>query len=407
MVAETREHSVDIRGVTATLVDVVVAGHTVELVLSYDVEEAEAVHGAPFSDGVDDIIQMEVAALGDTFADGTLHAVASAASYVLDGKCIRTTKIKHCSEIEPMCPAWTVAKPDWIRTRRRPWGCVPGMPPTSHDELPPEDEVTRFLRRVAERTMNDLSDDALRPDFETKAAVSLGYGYRVYYLWYSRYPWSQRNMSYRMTLRERGDHDEDDAGSLWAATVGFTYLSDGSGRLEAELEGMRIHERQSARIDEVEEEDGRISRYVATEVSFESDELDDAFAASISDVLARFIENVTPAMVEHRVRYRAVDATVYELFVLGPAESVVGSLIWSRSEGTWSYETSDPLITEILERVMARGNVEVRESLITEFSIAEAPVHVGPTDSRFLAGLEDELAQSGNPFLGVREVTGE
>ncbi len=54
MVVETREHSVDIRGVTATLVDVVVAGHTVELVLSYDVEEAEAVHGTQYSDGVDE-----------------------------------------------------------------------------------------------------------------------------------------------------------------------------------------------------------------------------------------------------------------------------------------------------------------------------------------------------------------
>ena len=73
MVAETREHSVDIRGVTATLVDVVVAGHTVELVLSYDVEEAEAVHGALFNDSVDEIMQMEVAALGDTLDDGTLQ----------------------------------------------------------------------------------------------------------------------------------------------------------------------------------------------------------------------------------------------------------------------------------------------------------------------------------------------
>lgn len=61
-----------------------------------------------------------------------------------------------------MCPGWTVAKPDWIRSRRQPWGCVPGMPPTSHDDLPREDEVTRFLRRVAELAMNDLSDDALR-----------------------------------------------------------------------------------------------------------------------------------------------------------------------------------------------------------------------------------------------------
>ena len=85
MVAETREHSVDIRGVTATLVEVVVAGHTVEMVLSYDLEEAEAVHGTPFSDDVDEIMQMEVAALGDTFDDGTLQSVASAASYVLGG----------------------------------------------------------------------------------------------------------------------------------------------------------------------------------------------------------------------------------------------------------------------------------------------------------------------------------
>ena len=406
MVAETREHSVDIRGVTATLVDVVVAGHTVELVLSYDVEEAEAVHGAPFSDGVDEIVQMEVAALGDTFDDGTLHAVASAASYVLDGKCIRSTKIGHCSEIEPMCPGWTVAKPDWIRSRWQPWGCVPGMPPASHDELPPEDEVTRFLRRVSERALNNLSEDALRPDFETRAAVSLGYGYRGYNLWYPRYPWSQWDMSYRMTLRKRGDHDEDDTGSLWAATVGFTYLSDGSGGLEAELEGMRIHERRSVRTDEVEEQDGRISRYVATEVSLESDELDDAFAIALSDVLAGFIENVTPAMEEHRFRYRAVDATVYELFVLGPAESVVGSLIWSRSEGTWNYETSDPLISEFLERVMARGFANMRESLITERSIAELLMPIGPADRRFLVALEDELAQSGVPILRIREVTG-
>ena len=101
MVAETREHSVDIRGVTATLVDVVVAGHIVELVLSYDVEEAEAVHGTPFNDGVDEIMHMEVTALGNTFDDGPLQAVASAASYVLNGKYVRRAKIGHCGDIEP------------------------------------------------------------------------------------------------------------------------------------------------------------------------------------------------------------------------------------------------------------------------------------------------------------------
>ena len=55
---------------------------------------------------------------------------------------------------------------------------------------------------------------------------------------------------------------------------------------------------------------------------------------------------------------------------------------------------------------MAQGFVDMWESLITEFSIAERRVHVGPEDSRFLAGLEDELVKSGNPSLGIREVTG-
>lgn len=366
-------------------------------------------HGAPFDDSVDELMRTEVAALGDTFDDGTLRAVASAASYVLSGRCIRTSKIKHCSEIEPTYPDWTVAKPHWIRTRQRPWGCVPGMPPTSHDNLPQEDELSRFLRRVAEHAMNDLSNDVIRPDFDSRTAVPLGYGYRAYNLWYSRYPWSQWGMSYRVSLRKSGNHPEDDEGSLWDATVGFTYLSDGSGRLEVALEGSRIHEHHSSRTDEVEEDDsdGRVSRYVVTEVNLESDELDDAFAIALSDALARLIQCIAPVVDEHRFHYRAPDATVYELVVLrGTAESVGGRLIWSRSEGTCSYETSDPLVSEVLDRTMARGFVEVRESLIAERSIAEVLLHVGPTDRRFLAGLRDELAKYGNPSLGIREVTG-
>ena len=55
---------------------------------------------------------------------------------------------------------------------------------------------------------------------------------------------------------------------------------------------------------------------------------------------------------------------------------------------------------------MARGFVEVRESLIAERSIAEVLLHVGPADRRFLAGLRDELAKYGHPSLGIQEVTG-
>ena len=45
-------------------------------------------------------------------ADGTMHKVASATGYVLDGKCIRTAKIEHCSHIEPMSSGWQVTRAD-------------------------------------------------------------------------------------------------------------------------------------------------------------------------------------------------------------------------------------------------------------------------------------------------------
>ena len=45
MAAEVRERTGNIRGVTVRWVDIIVAGHTVEQVLSFDVAEAEAVHG--------------------------------------------------------------------------------------------------------------------------------------------------------------------------------------------------------------------------------------------------------------------------------------------------------------------------------------------------------------------------
>ena len=192
----------------------------------------------------------------------------------------------------------------------------------------------------------------------------------------------------------------------WTATVGFTYLSDGSGGLEAALEGMGIHERQPVRTDEVEAEDGRISRHVSTEVALEGDELDDAFATSLSNVLAGFIKNMTPVVNEHRFRYRAPDANVYEMLVLtGSAESVEGRLIWSRSEGTWSYETSDPLISHALERVMAQGHADIWKSWSTEYEDADGFVPVRPTDTRFVRALVDDLQHCGAGFRRFREAS--
>ena len=98
MPARVTEGSKEIRGVKARLATITVAGRTVEQVLSYDVAEAEAVYGRPFDDDLDTHIQMGMFAIDRIAAVGTLHKVASATSYVLDGKCIRTAKFEQEEE---------------------------------------------------------------------------------------------------------------------------------------------------------------------------------------------------------------------------------------------------------------------------------------------------------------------
>ena len=135
MTAEVTERSGQIRGVTVRWIDVTVEGHTVEQVLLFDVAEAEAVHGRPFDDELDKHIQMGVFAMDRISADGTMHRVASAASYILDGKCIRTAKIEHCGDIEPDSAGWQITRADGSEAPREPWSCVPGTPPISHSGL--------------------------------------------------------------------------------------------------------------------------------------------------------------------------------------------------------------------------------------------------------------------------------
>ena len=135
MAAEVTEQTGEIRGVSVRWVTVKVAGHTVEQVLSFDVVEAEAAYGRPFDDDLDRHIQKGMFAMDRISADGTMHKVASATNYVLDGKCIRTATIEHCKEIEPMSAGWLVRPWDGSEVQREPWSCVPGTPPISHRSL--------------------------------------------------------------------------------------------------------------------------------------------------------------------------------------------------------------------------------------------------------------------------------
>ena len=173
MIVDVTEQTGQIRGVSVHWANVVVEGHTVEQVLSFDIAEAEAVHGRTFDDELDRHMQLGMFAMDRISADGNMHKVASATSYVLDGKCIRTAQIEHCREIEPMSASGRVTRSDGSEMQRAPWSCVRGTPPTSHRELTRCDSVTHFLRGVAKRVKNGLEDDELRPDRESGRASSL------------------------------------------------------------------------------------------------------------------------------------------------------------------------------------------------------------------------------------------
>ena len=72
----------------------------------------------------------------------TMHKVASAASYVLDGKCVRTAKDRALPrDRTDERFGWRITRPDGSEVSRELWTCVPGTPPMSHAEL---------LREIAE-----------------------------------------------------------------------------------------------------------------------------------------------------------------------------------------------------------------------------------------------------------------
>lgn len=76
------------------------------------------------------------------------------------------------------------------------------------------DDVTRFLRGVAERAVSGL-EDQIKPDKQSRWAGVEG-GYRYYRLWYLRPPWGNGIMVYRINLSR-----EKDSPDTWRADVGI------------------------------------------------------------------------------------------------------------------------------------------------------------------------------------------
>ena len=155
-VGTVTDESFEIAGVEVRRISVLVSGHTVEQVLSYDVAEAEAVFRRPFNDMMDAAMRAAMYSADRVWLDETMSRVASATSYVLDGKCVRTAKILHCDEIAPASASWVLTRADGTPVERESWGCVPGTTPMSHLALTSPDEA-----------LSDAGEDELRDHIES------------------------------------------------------------------------------------------------------------------------------------------------------------------------------------------------------------------------------------------------
>ena len=159
-----------------------------------------------------------------------------------------------------------------------------GRGSSSPDNPNQNDEVTHFLRRVRQLTLDGLSDE-IRPDRVSRWAgahpglnwAGISGRFRYYHFWYSYRPWSNHYLSYRVHLSEEGAEAGD-----WSAYVRFVNFE-----IEKDLGEMEIHP------DQFFEWEGKVLT-----VSMGTDTLNDEYAGRIADTLRVFIEQITPIVAD-------------------------------------------------------------------------------------------------------------
>ena len=148
-----------------------------------------------------------------------------------------------------------------------------------------DDEVTRFLRGVAELAVNGLPVN-VKPDKTSRWAGGHS-TWRYYHLWYSRPTWSNWGTSFRVDLWRGNEAD-----SWTASSVSFRNSPDG---LRERIQSLKLHDDQQL------EEDGIV--VPLGNVSLEGDSDD-----TIATILRRFIEEITPLVDEFENERNEEDA---------------------------------------------------------------------------------------------------
>lgn len=136
-----------------------------------------------------------------------------------------------------------------------------------------DDEVTHFLRNMGKLTVTGLPE-AIRPN-KTSRWAGDGSGFRYYHFWYSRPPWGNWRLSYRVNL-----YQETEPG-YWRA--GFE-LRGYPGDAQRDFTGIEFPvECLECRIDSA-----GITATVGT------GQLDEEFKGKIAGVVRKFVEEITP-----------------------------------------------------------------------------------------------------------------
>lgn len=156
-------------------------------------------------------------------------------------------------------------------------GSRPVVGPRDRSNARRSDEITRFLRRVADLAIDRLPDE-IKPDRKSRWAGQYA-AFRYYHLWYSRPPWGYKATTYEIKLRRTSENDSVG----WRADL---VLWGRSSRLKEAV--------RSKLTDPTIYDDQRWIAEGQLVVARHGDALDDAFADELAQTLAHFIQTVTP-----------------------------------------------------------------------------------------------------------------
>ena len=143
------------------------------------------------------------------------------------------------------------------------------------------DDITRFLRRISERTLEKLPAQ-LKPE-KTSRWAGGDPSLRYWHMWYSRPFWGNWRAHYHINLSPESNRVD----VAWKANIGFSDYRNEIADLESKLSDLNVYKDQWW-----EDRSGVLG------VTRLSGDLDETFANTLVETLSRFIEVVTPRVDE-------------------------------------------------------------------------------------------------------------